>query len=146
MPTLMAIAPNGAIAVSTDQPLPRNLPPGHHHHPESSIHLWAGRASVHASTHITNMTVYERQQGWQPPNPEELARLFHPARSLTLEANDTPLSLATAEAPVPDGYLLAIAAATVLLTNVTNGTSTATFPDGSQAYLFAPTLEVRPAD
>ena len=146
MPLTMALAPNGAAAVTTSRLLPPDIPAGYTQDPYDHTHLWVGRERQDTAPSLTNTLLDQRQENWLPPGDSELKASLLPDRTITMPAGSGSMAGKTAQMPPPDGYLLAMAAADVLLRNLKNGMAVATFPDKSKAYLIPKTKEVRETD
>ena len=118
MPLTMALAPNGAAAVTSSRLLPQDMPPGYTQDPYDHTHLWVGRDRQHTAPSLTNTLLDQRQDNWLPPGDSELKISLLPDRIITMPPGTGSMAAKTAQMPPPDGYLLAMAAADVLLRNL----------------------------
>ena len=145
MPSILAIAPNGAAAFITDGPWPQETPPGHRHEPHGDVKHWTPRHPIPTAA-VTNYTLEETQEEtpWLPVPEQRLTAALMPQEVIRLEKDDTSLAERIAQLPAPQSYVMAVAAASMILHNITNGMAHARFPDSSSAYLIAGTMEVRP--
>lgn len=145
MPSILAIAPNGGAAFTSDVPFPREIPPGHRHEPHGDVTHWTPRRPTPTST-VTNCTLEETpaETDWIPVPKERLTAALIPRQVVRLDHSSQSLAERIASLPADQPYVMAIAAASMILRNTTNGVAHAAFPDGSHAYLIAGTMEVRP--
>ena len=145
MPSILAIAPSGAAAFITDDPSPQATPPGHRHEPHGDVRHWTPRRPVPMAA-ATNYTLEEtpEETAWLPVPEQRLIATLMPEEVIGLVKDDTPLAERIAQLPAPRSYVMAVAAASMILHNITNGMAHARFPDSTSAYLIAETMEVRP--
>ena len=86
MPLTMALAPNGAAAVTSSRLLPPDMPTGYTQDPYDHTHLWVGRERQDTAPSLTNTLLDQRQENWLPPGDSELKASLLPDRIITMPA------------------------------------------------------------
>ena len=144
MQTVLAIAPDGGAAVKVrDQRRAQNIE-GRGYDPFDDTWHWTGREPYKPAAG-KGYILQEKAEDWTPKDAEELKRILRPDLTLRLtkEADET-IAQAIARLPREHRYLMAVAAARVILRNLTNNIATFTFEDGSQACVTPEDMDVRP--
>ena len=145
MTTKMAVSPDGGIAVRSGGHVPAQDITGHAYDPFGDVWHWTGRTPYEPAERTANMLLQVRPDNWERADPDVITARLKPKSTVTLTEGGESLADRIAALNHEDSYLMAMAAAKSILRNMTNGTSCATFSDGSQAYIMPDTLEVRPA-
>ena len=152
MEKLMAIAPNGGIAVSnlgnngTTEAVGHALAvEGRAYDPFGNVWHWTGRQPYEPALARANTLLQEQDPQWTASDPDTVAAATGAARRITLPEDEAATIAERIAAMDDDPYLMAVAAARVMLRNMTNGATVATFPDGSQAYVDSQARTVQPA-
>lgn len=144
MAVTMAIAPDGGIAARNANHTDALTIPGRSYDPYGNIWHWTGRAPYQQAPEVARTLLQEKAPGWSPSDPEELCKCLQPERTIRLDAGDGPIAEQLATMETQDAYLMAIASAKVIMRNLTNGMTVATFTDDSKAYIMPDTMEIKP--
>ena len=135
MEVLMAVAPNGGIAISNVTNNKAHDISGRAYDPFGNTWHWTGRQPYLPAKIVANTLFSEQAPDWVPADRVMIQNVMQPERVIELP-EDTDLTIAQRVAALPDDpYLMAVAAARVLIRNMHNGTMTTTFGDESKAYL-----------
>ena len=145
MQTILAIAPDGGAAARVETERVAPITDGSGYDPFGQTWHWTGRRPYERSED-KGYVLQRREEGWTPKNPEELTGAIRPDITVTLpESAGESIAQQVTSLPHDQRYLMTMAAATVILRNMTNNQATATFGDGSQVYIMPGSLDVIPA-
>ena len=146
MNVLMAVAPNGGIAIANLKNNSALDIDGQAYDPFGDTWHWTGRKQYIPAQVIANTMFYEQESEWEPTDRQRITETLKPNQ--VVELSDEPsLDMAHRVAlEENDPYLMAIAGAKVIMCNMYNGAMTATFPDNSKAYINPVCRTVVPSD
>ena len=141
---LMAVAPNGGIAIKNLNSSKALAVDGRSYDPFGDTWHWTGRTPYLPSQQVANMILSEQDDQWKPPDAQQLAELLEPQQVVKLNQDPSLDTAHQVAAEANDPYLMAMAAAKVVMRNMKTGAMTATFPDDSKAYLDPMSRTVQP--
>ena len=141
---LMAVAPNGGIAIKNLNSSKALAVDGRSYDPFGDTWNWTGRTPYLPSQQVPNMILSEQDDHWTPPDAQQLAELLEPQQVVKLNQDPSLDTAHQVAAEEHDPYLMAMAAAKVVMRNMKTGAMTATFPDDSKAYLDPMSRTVQP--
>ena len=142
---LMAVAPNGGIAIKNLNSSKALAVDGRSYDPFGDTWNWTGRTPYLPSQQVANMILSEQDDHWTPPDAQQLAELLEPQQVVKLNQDPSLDTAHQVAAEENDPYLMAMAAAKVVMRNIKTGAMTATFQDDSKAYLDPMYRTVQPA-
>ena len=135
MQTLMAVAPNGGIAIKNLNSSKAQAVDGLSYDPFGNTWHQTGRRPYLPAETVANMILSEQDDQWTPTDAQQLTELLEPHQVVTLKENPSLDTAHQVAAEKTDPYLMAMAAAKVVMRNMKTGAMTATFPDDSKAYI-----------
>ena len=136
MNVIMAIAPNGGIAIANLKNEAALDVPRSAFDPFGRTWHWTGRQPYQPAEEIANMSFREQAPDWEPTDQKIVMQATKPQQ--VFELPDHPYFSIAERIEVlqeQDPYAMAIAAARVIMRNMHNDAMTATFPDNSKAYI-----------
>ena len=133
MQILMAVAPNGGIAIKNLNSSKAQAIEGLSYDPFGDTWHSTGRRPYLPAKTVANMILSEQDNQWKPTDAQQLAELLEPQQVVTLNQDPSLDTAHQVAAEEHDPYLMAMAAAKVVMRNIKTGAMTATFHDDSKA-------------